>query len=40
MTPKEHLLNLLKLAVANIAPGQEDSIELERPKAAGHGDFS
>ncbi len=40
MTPKEHLTSLLKLAVANIAPGQEDTIELERPKAAGHGDFS
>ena len=40
MAPKEHLLKLLKLAVANIAPGQEDSIELERPKASGHGDFS
>ena len=40
MTPKEHLQHLLKLAVANIAPGQEDLIELERPKAAGHGDFS
>jgi arginyl-tRNA synthetase len=40
MTPKEHLLGLLKLAAANIAPGQEDSIELERPKAPGHGDFS
>ncbi len=40
MTPKEHLTSLLKLAVANIAPGQEDTIELERPKAVGHGDFS
>lgn len=40
MTPKTHLIRLLQAAVANIAPGAEHDVELERPKLAGHGDFS
>lgn len=40
MTLKEHLANLLEQAVADILPGQQAAIELERPKSADHGDFA
>lgn len=40
MTLKEHLANLLEQAVADILPGQQAVIELERPKSADHGDFA
>jgi arginyl-tRNA synthetase len=40
MTLKEHLANLLEQAVADILPGQQAVIELERPKSAEHGDFA
>ena len=40
MTLKVHLANLLEQAVADILPGQQAAIELERPKSADHGDFA
>lgn len=40
MTLKEHLAHLLEQAVADILPGQQTVIELERPKSADHGDFA
>jgi len=39
--PKLHLADLLKTALASVAPdAPERDIQLERPKQAGHGDFS
>ncbi|HEY6898477.1 MAG TPA: arginine--tRNA ligase [Rhodocyclaceae bacterium] len=39
--PKTHLVELLRVALASVAPDQRDSaIAIERPRDAGHGDFS
>ena len=39
-TPKDHLRDLLLVALSEIAPDASVSIELERPKNAAHGDYS
>jgi arginyl-tRNA synthetase len=39
--PKNHLIELLRTALASVAPDHRDSeILIERPKQAGHGDFA
>ena len=39
--PKIHLAELLRVALASVAPDQADTpVHLERPKQAGHGDFA
>jgi arginyl-tRNA synthetase len=37
---KAHLADLLRAALASIAPGQSADIHLERPRDASHGDFA
>ncbi|GAB1394530.1 arginine--tRNA ligase [Rhodocyclaceae bacterium] len=37
---KTHLADLLRAALASVAPGTECDIHLERPRDASHGDFS
>jgi arginyl-tRNA synthetase len=38
--PKTHLAELLRAALASVAPGASADIQLERPRDPGHGDFS
>jgi arginyl-tRNA synthetase len=38
--PKSHLADLFRQAVAQVAPGSEVAIELDRPKQASHGDYA
>jgi arginyl-tRNA synthetase len=37
---KAHLADLLRVALESVAPGTSADIHLERPRDAGHGDFS
>jgi len=37
---KAHLTDLLRAALASVAPGQSAEIHLERPRDASHGDFA
>lgn len=37
---KAHLANLLRAALASVAPGTQADIHLERPRDASHGDFA
>lgn len=37
---KTHLLDLLRRSLAGVAPGQQVTITLERPKMASHGDYA
>lgn len=37
---KSHLVDLLRAALASVAPGQTAEIHLERPRDASHGDFA
>ena len=38
--PKTHLSELLRAALASVAPGTQADIHLERPRDASHGDFA
>jgi len=40
LDPKAHLAELLRTALASVAPGASADIHLERPRDAGHGDFA
>jgi arginyl-tRNA synthetase len=40
LDPKAHLAELLRAALASVAPGTPADIQLERPRDAGHGDFA
>jgi arginyl-tRNA synthetase len=37
---KTHLADLLRVALASVAPGTDAEIQLERPRDASHGDFA
>jgi arginyl-tRNA synthetase len=40
LDPKAHLAELLRAALASVAPGTTADIQLERPRDASHGDFA
>ena len=38
--PKAHLADLLRVALASVAPGENADVRIERPRDASHGDFA
>jgi arginyl-tRNA synthetase len=40
LDPKAHLVELLRAALASVAPGASADIQLERPRDPAHGDFA